>query len=671
MADRPRFSITIPAYNAQATLARTIESVQAQTFPDWELVIVDDGSTDDTRSMAERFAREDARVHVVSQENRGSGGAYNTAVRSSRSDLLVVLSADDLLLPDHLAEFDACIRANPGASLFTSDGWYEYDDGRREAARPQARWSDPAECTLEELLAACFYGVGAVYRREVFDAVGGFREGIYAEDYLFWLLALAHGFRHRHIATSLSVHRRSEVQKSANAILMRETDLRAVTEVMGSGLLPAEQMAAARRSAARLRRVILARRMLQKTIGPEALERLAARGRSARTITPARQAQSSTRVGVTFINNFPGSSLGGGEVQLLALLRGLTAADVQCDVVCAAGSALERQTQALEGVGVMPADFAPISLPSLVSRICAGLPDGQIVQGTGFLTDLVARRVGARAHVPVINAVHVVPGAARLDGGSRGNAVLRAGLDRLGRRDVWRFVAVSQAVRAGLIANGVRSDQISVIPNGVDPARLREAASAEPPPTLRPAAARVGSVGRLERVKGTEYFLRAAARLAADHPDVRYVVAGTGSCERELRELAVDLGIAHLVEFLGYVGAAPPLIASLDIVIVPSLSEASGLTAMEAMALGVPVVASFAGGLSEVVENGRTGLLVPPADAEAIARAVARLLDNPELGRRLAAEGERHVAKRFTVGRMVDAYLALYEEILATQARRT
>jgi glycosyltransferase involved in cell wall biosynthesis len=249
--------------------------------------------------------------------------------------------------------------------------------------------------------------------------------------------------------------------------------------------------------------------------------------------------------------------------------------------------------------------------------------------------------------------------------------VLRAGLDRLGRRDVWRFVAVSQAVRAGLIANGVRSDQISVIPNGVDPARLREAASAEPPPTLRPAAARVGSVGRLERVKGTEYFLRAAARLAADHPDVRYVVAGTGSCERELRELAVDLGIAHLVEFLGYVGAAPPLIASLDIVIVPSLSEASGLTAMEAMALGVPVVASFAGGLSEVVENGRTGLLVPPADAEAIARAVARLLDNPELGRRLAAEGERHVAKRFTVGRMVDAYLALYEEILATQARRT
>ena len=152
---------------------------------------------------------------MVSQQNRGSGGAYNTAVRSARGDLLVMLSADDLLLPDHLATFDACIRRNPGASVFTSDGWYDYDDGRREAAHPQARWSDPAGCTLEELLQACFYGVGAVYRRAVFDAVGGFREGTYAEDYLFWLLALAHGFRHRHIDRPLSVHRRSTAQKSA------------------------------------------------------------------------------------------------------------------------------------------------------------------------------------------------------------------------------------------------------------------------------------------------------------------------------------------------------------------------------------------------------------------------------------------------------------------------
>ena len=122
--------------------------------------------------------------------------------------------------------------------------------------------------------------------------------------------------------------------------------------------------------------------------------------------------------------------------------------------------------------------------------------------------------------------------------------------------------------------------------------------------------------------------------------------------------------MADVVEFVGYVDAAP-LIAALDVVVVPSLSEASGLTAMEAMALGVPVVASSVGGLAEVVENGATGLLVPPADEGAIARAIARLLDNPELAQRLATEGARRADKTFGVARMVDGYLRLYRELVS------
>jgi len=662
---RPRFSITIPAYNAQATLARTIESVQAQTFRDWEIVIVDDGSTDETRAVAERFARADERVSVVSQENRGSGGAYNTAVRSSHSDLLVMLSADDLLLPDHLAEFDACIRANPEASVFTSDGWYEYDDGRREAALPQARWSDPAECTLEELLAACFYGVGAVHRRAVFDAVGGFREGIYAEDYLFWLLALAHGFKHRHIDRPLSIHRRTTVQKSANAILMRETDLRVITEIVRTGLLSDSQLAAARRSATRLRRNIAVRKILAKTVGPTALERLTARIRSARAGAPAKHAPVTGGLAVAFINNFPGPSLGGGEVQLLALLRGLLATDVRPSVVCAAGSALEREIRGLEGVDVIPVDFTLRCLPSLITVLSARLRAVHIVQGTGFLTNLIARRVGARAHACVVNTVHVLPGAARLDGEPRTASALRTVLDRLTRCRVARFVAVSQAVRIGLIADKVAANRITVIPNGVDLAVMRRAALTEPPVTLRDAGAHIGFIGRLERIKGAEYFLRAAALLAADHPDVRFFVAGTGSGELGLRMLATELGIGGRIEFLGYVDSVPPLLAALDVVVVPSLSEASGLTAMEALALGVPVVASRVGGLPEVVVDEETGLLVAAGDEEAIARAVARLLDDPVLARTLAAAGARRVEERFAVERMVDGYLRLYRQLVS------
>lgn len=269
MADAPRFSITIPAYNAEDTLAETLESVMCQRFEDWEAVVVDDGSTDTTLAIAREYAAREPRIRVVTQENRGSGGAYNAAVRAASSDLLVMLSADDLLMPTHLLEFDMFVTGNPGAAVFTCDGFYEYDTGAREIAAPSTTWVNRGSVTLEELLVACFYGVGAVYRREVFDAVGGFREGIYAEDYLFWTLALSMGYRHRHLARPLSVHRRTTTQKSADAVRMRETDIQVLTEVIDSGTLTTEQLETARESMARHKRNVRLRKLLAALLGEE------------------------------------------------------------------------------------------------------------------------------------------------------------------------------------------------------------------------------------------------------------------------------------------------------------------------------------------------------------------------------------------------------------------
>lgn len=273
MPDVPLFSVTIPAYNAEATLAETVASVTAQTYLDWELVIVDDGSTDGTRELAERLAATDRRIRVVSQENRGSGGAYNTAVRNAQADLLVMLSADDLLLPGHLAALDAFIAQNPDAAIFTVGGWYEYEDGFRELQHLHEAWASPEGASMADLLSACFFGIGAVYRREVFDAVGGFREDIYAEDYLFWLLALAHGYRHRYLDVPLAVHRRSAEQKSADALRMRQVDARAVAEVVASGLLGERDRAVAERVMRGLRRNIAIRRAVGAILG----QRLATR----------------------------------------------------------------------------------------------------------------------------------------------------------------------------------------------------------------------------------------------------------------------------------------------------------------------------------------------------------------------------------------------------------
>jgi glycosyltransferase involved in cell wall biosynthesis len=274
MPESPRFSVTIPAYNAASTLAETVASVQAQTFADWEVVIVDDGSTDDTRALAESFASADPRIRVVSQENRGSGGAYNTAVRSARADLLVMLSADDLLLPEHLESFASIIGEHPEADVLTCDGYYEYESGTREPSTLHERWVAPAECTMTDLLAACFYNIGAVYRRRVFDAVGGFREDIYAEDYVFFLLALAKGFRHLRVPKTLSVHRRSSTQKSASHVKVRRADITAIETVLATGLLSERERAIAHGVIRHHRRTIAARNAAAAILGEERSSRL-------------------------------------------------------------------------------------------------------------------------------------------------------------------------------------------------------------------------------------------------------------------------------------------------------------------------------------------------------------------------------------------------------------
>ena len=371
----------------------------------------------------------------------------------------------------------------------------------------------------------------------------------------------------------------------------------------------------------------------------------------------------SRRLSVAFINNFGGPSLGGGEVQLLALIRGLLAvADIDITVVCVVDSALERALHDLPAVEVVQVTFARWFMPGFPAGIASQVKDARIVQGTGFLTNLIARQVGVRMGAAVLNTAHVMPGAARLDGASALSSAVRILLDKTSRRSVDHYVAVSQAVAQALANDGVDSSKVTVVPNGVDVAGLMAAAQGPLPADL-PEGIRVGFVGRLRPVKGCEVFLRAAALLAEQRPDVSFVVAGSGTLGAQLRSLASSLGLARRIRFLGYVDPVAPVQRALDVVVVPSLSEAFGLTAIEALALQLAVVASRVGGLPEIIVDGETGLLVPPGDPQAMAAAVSRLLDDRDLARRMAVAGSKLVEERYTLRRMVDGYLGVYESV--------
>lgn len=364
-------------------------------------------------------------------------------------------------------------------------------------------------------------------------------------------------------------------------------------------------------------------------------------------------------VRVVIVNNFPGPGLGGGEVQLLPVVEGFIAEGAVVDVLAVPGSAFAQRCREL-GARTGEVPMGQLQAASAVAAIRRKLVESDgvsgpaaVVMGTGFLTNLLVRQAARGTGAVVVNQVAVVPGASQVDGGSRAGSALRRAFDRLTAARVDRYVAVSQAVADGLALSGAAMDRVDIITNGVDPARLEAAATPDVPGL--PEERVVSCIARLEPVKGVEFFVRAAAFV----DDARFVVAGTGSEESRLREIATAAAGGSPVSFLGAIPSSAALMARSAVVVVPSLSEAFGLVAAEAMALSKPVVASSVGGLPEVVEDGVTGILVPPKDPIALAEAIGGLLGDPDRASAMGEAGRARACELFSADRMVREYVDL------------
>jgi glycosyltransferase involved in cell wall biosynthesis len=225
-----------------------------------------------------------------------------------------------------------------------------------------------------------------------------------------------------------------------------------------------------------------------------------------------------------------------------------------------------------------------------------------------------------------------------------------------------RLVVVAAAERrAGLEAGVGREEQYRVVPNGVALERF----AAEP----RPVPGRVLMLGRLARQKRPDVAVTAFARARRDAGHARLVIGGDGPDRDAVEAQIAAEGLGDSVELLGTHGDVPSLLAEAHCLLLASDYEGCPYSVIEAMAAGVPVVATRAGGVPELVEDGRTGLLADTGDAEGLARALATVLADPESARRLGAAGREVARRRLSVERMAADVERVYDEVAGDSPR--
>ena len=238
-----------------------------------------------------------------------------------------------------------------------------------------------------------------------------------------------------------------------------------------------------------------------------------------------------------------------------------------------------------------------------------------------------------------------------------------------------RWVTLTEGMKRSVIAGTtVPADRIAVIPFGVDLDRFNPTVHRGPEDRCRlgipPERFVVAVIARLDPLKGQAVLIRAFSELLPRHPSLHLLIVGDGGgpeCRESLESLVAELGIGERVQFLPFTGNVPEVLAAVDLLVLPSLREAFGNVIVEAMAMAKPVIASRTGGVPEIIEEGRTGLMVTPSDAADLARKLEMMVQDAGLRIRLAEAGRKLALERYDYRAQVGEFLSLLRDVVAVR----
>lgn len=368
------------------------------------------------------------------------------------------------------------------------------------------------------------------------------------------------------------------------------------------------------------------------------------------------------------------TNIGGAGRYLLNLLSQPAFAGIDVLVACPDGE-LGKRLDAM-GIRRIPVSGRDVSYSSRLTKELGRLmkqeqPD--IVHTHSSLSGRIAARL---QRIPVVYTKHnlvripdekgIVPPKAGTVKKLLNRVVASALSDRV--------IAVSAGVQKELIESGIKPAMVAAIPNGIDLSPyVPKWKQKKAPRASKELAAKksmiVGTVARLHRQKALDVLLEAAKMVLASDPSVRFVIAGTGPLEDELKAKIRELRLEPYVKMAGFVSDVPGFLANLDVYVLSSDYEGLPLAVLEAMGAGLPVVSTAVGGVPEAVVDGLNGILVPPRQPKALAQALVRLLVDPDMGRTMGVAGRERAEELFDATIMAEKTVNVYRRLVARKRR--
>jgi len=353
----------------------------------------------------------------------------------------------------------------------------------------------------------------------------------------------------------------------------------------------------------------------------------------------------------------------GGQNQVLLTVNGLRAIGHRAALVAHPNGELRRRAaEGLELIPLAPRTEMDLSAAWRLSRLMKRTRPDVVHAHDPHGVAMAALALSIGSGAAASRAMPPLVASRRVDFHLKGNS-----LSRWKHRQVDCFIAASEAIRQMLLGDGIPPERTITVHEGIDVDHV----AATPAVNLHEAlflphgAPIVGNVAALVPHKGQRYLIDAAHLVVQHAPDTRFVILGEGELREHLEKQVHEHHLEKHVLLPGFRTDVLGCIKAFDLFVMSSVTEGLGTSLLDAMAAARPIVATTAGGIPEIVEDGVNGLLVPPRDARALADAILRALRDADLRGRLGDAGFARVNERFTVERMVAQTAAAYEQIVA------